>query len=305
MPDGLPNFFTATAGLTNLAIELCDILELPRFFTAEGFTDCFQENFLRPSELERYQCSRLPPAAKNMDRGAFYELCRRWGFLEEILPRRALGDYDAILIYALGVEGMCAAGHYLKNQLLLAKEQGATFLPDIFVLTGSRLLTMEGEEAMAEHLRERHLPDTEEWAARLLFRHALQDLEKSFEIVSVPMQQTHDAGGTCVWRRPDTRDTLRAFFSQCGAREQNSLLAISLNPFVSYQHAVGLATWREKGGAAFYPQALETVGPLHPRFMLERWKSDEERLIAILLDNFARCAYEELGLLVKRGAESC
>ncbi|MDR0728272.1 MAG: hypothetical protein LBF21_01500 [Puniceicoccales bacterium] len=399
MPDGPPRFFTASAGLTALAIDLCDSLKLPRFFTAEGLTDCFQESFLRPSDWDSHQCDRLPPAAKTMARGAFYELCRRWGFLEELLPRRPLGDYDALLVYALGVEGLCTVGHYLRDLLLVAKGQGETSVPDIFILTGSRPLTMEGEEAMAEHLRERHLPDTEEWAARLLFRHALRDLGKSFEIISVPMRQARDETGIFGWKRPDTRDTLRAFFQKYGARKLDSLLAVSLNPFVSYQHAVGLSTWGEeegtdasfpregtdkfpkKGGVgafspeegtnafssnertdgfpskeeidafsrekgtdgfspkegsnaftdafsqrekmdgfsskeevetfsrkeeaeAFSPKSLETVGPLHPRFGPNRWKSDEERLIAILLDNFARCAYEELGLL-RKGKKSC
>jgi hypothetical protein len=212
---------------------------------------------------------------------------------------------------------------------------------------------------MAEHLRERRLPETEEWAARLLFRHALKDLEKSFEIVSVPMRQACDEKGLFSWKRPDTRDTLRAFFRQWGDRKLNSLLAISLNPFVSYQHAVGLSTWGEedeqrnlpardepvglkkekellkpaasveavdlKGRGEtdesawgeektaefsrkadeFSQKSLETVGPLHPRFGQARWKSDEERLIAILLDNFARCAHEELGILRKKGGNLC
>ncbi|MDR2377605.1 MAG: hypothetical protein LBD54_02545 [Puniceicoccales bacterium] len=381
MPKGLPRFFTATAGLTPLAIELCDSLKLPRFFTAEGFTDCFQKSFLRPSDLERPPCDYLPPEAKTMASVALYELCRRWGFLEEVLPRRPLGDYDALLVYALDVEGLCAIGHYLRELLLAAKGQGLTSVPEIFILTGSRPLTMEGEEAMAEHLRERHLPETEEWAARLLFRHALQDLGKSPAIVSVPMRQTWDEKGTGSWNWPDTRDTLRAFFSQYGTRKLDSLLAISLNPFISYQHAVGLSTWREKeeidsfspkegagafsskeradgfspkegvgafsreketdgfspkkgsntftgafsskertdgfspkgeveafprkeGTEVFSPKSLETVGPLHPRFGPDRWKSDEERLIVILLDNFARCAYEELGLL-RKGEKLC
>jgi hypothetical protein len=79
-----------------------------------------------------------------MARGDFYELCRRWGFLGEIFPRKALGDYDAILVYALGVEGMCAVGHFLRDQLRAAQERGPVSLSDIFILTGSRPLTMEG-----------------------------------------------------------------------------------------------------------------------------------------------------------------
>jgi hypothetical protein len=85
-----------------------------------------------------------------------------------------------------------------------------------------------------------------------------------------------------------------------------SILAISVNPFVSYQHAVGIATWAEtEGHEVFASKVLETVGPLHPRFIPSRWSSDADRLMAIMLDNFARCAYEELGILKVKGVISC
>ncbi|MDR2419866.1 MAG: hypothetical protein LBD40_00885 [Puniceicoccales bacterium] len=304
MSEDLPHFFNDYGGLTPMAIECGDILRFPRFFTAEAFVECFQENFLRPSSVERHQCS-LPPAAQSVPREAFYDACHRWGCLTAIFPRKDLKSYDAIIVYALGVEGMYSVGKYLQTLLSNVPKDDMSNIRKIFILTGSRPLTMEGEESMAQCLRERNLPDTEEWAARVLFRNFLKDFELSFEIINVPMRRGYDAKGEMCWERPNTRDTLHAFFKKCG-HEMASILAISVNPFVSYQHAVGMATWAETAGhEIFVSKILETVGPLHPRFIPSRWSQDADRLMAIMLDNFARCTYEELGILKVKGMISC
>jgi hypothetical protein len=304
MSDDLPHFFNDYGGLTPMAIEWGDILKLPRFFTAEAFTECFQENFLRPSSLERPQCS-LPQMAQSISRDVFYEACRRWGYLTEIFPQKNLKNYDAIIVYVLDVAGMYSMRKYLQTLFSNIPEGDVSSIRKIFILTGSRPLTMEGEELMAQCLRERNLPDTEEWAARVLFRNFLKNFKLSFEIINVPMRRGYDAKGEMCWERPNTRDTLRAFFKKCG-HEMTSILAISVNPFVSYQHAVGVATWAEmEDHNIFVSKMLETVGPLHPRFIPSRWPQDADRLMAIMLDNFARCAYEEFGILKVKGMISC
>jgi hypothetical protein len=304
MSEYFPYFFNDHGGLMPMAIEWGDILNLPRFFTAEAFTECFQENFLRPPSLERHQCS-LPQAAQSVSHDVFYEACRRWGYLTEIFPQKDLKNYDAIIVYALGVEGMYSVGKYLQTLFSNVPEDDVSSIRKIFILTGSRPLTMEGEESMAQCLRERNLPDTEEWAARVLFRNFLKNFRSSFEIINVPMCHGCDTKGEMCWERPNTRDTLRAFFKKCG-HEMTSILAISINPFVSYQHAVGIATWAEMEGCnVFVSKILETVGPLHPRFIPSLWSQDADRLMAIMLDNFARCTYEELGILKMKGVVSC
>lgn len=290
-----------------MAVELCDILQLPRFFTAEVLSENFQKSFLRPPYTERDQCA-FPQAAQSMSRDAFHDWCCRWGYFDEIRPRKGIENYDVIVIYALGVEGMYNMMKYLQGLLspFEEREKGASpNIPKIFLLTGSRPLTMKGEDAMAQWLRERNLPDTEEWAVRVLFRNFLEPLGVLCEIVNVPMCHGYDAEGELRWKRPNTRDTLRAFFKRSN-RVWTSLLAISVNPFVSYQHAVGTAVWLEQEGCdKFASKTLETVGPLHSRFYSSQWSQNEELLIAILLDNVARCAYEEFGILKTKGCVSC
>jgi hypothetical protein len=304
MSEYLPYFFNDRGGLTPMAIEWGDILNLPRFFTAGAFTECFQENFLRPSSLERYQCP-LPSAAQSVSRDTFYDGCLRWGYLTEIYPQKDLKNYDVVIVYALGVEGMYSVGKYLQKIFANRAKDTLSCAHRIFILTGSRPLTMEGEESMSRWLSERNLPNTEEWAARILFRNFLKDMGLSFEVVNVPMHPGYDENGEARWERPNTRDTLRAFFKKYSP-EAASILAISVNPFVSYQQNVGIATRMEmEGNEAWVARTLETVGPLHPRFFPSRWPQDVDRLMAVLLDNFARCAYEELGILKMRGVVSC
>jgi hypothetical protein len=304
MSEDLPHFFNNYGGLMSMAIECGDILKFPRFFTAEAFTECFQENFLRHSSLERHQCS-LPQVAQSISRDVFHDACHRWGYLTEIFPQKDLKSYDAIIVYALDVEEMYSVGKYLQTLFSNIPKDDVSSIRKIFILTGSRPLTMEGEESMAQYLRECNLPDTEEWAARVLFRNFLRNFGSSFEIINVPMRHGYDAKGEMCWERPNTRDTLHAFFKKCGC-EMTSILAISVNPFVSYQHAVGMATWAEtEGRSVFVSKILETVGPLHPRFVSSRWSQDADRLMAIMLDNFARCTYEELGILKVKGIASC
>jgi hypothetical protein len=299
MLKSLPHFFDARGGLVPMAIELSDVLKLPRFFTAEAFVECLQENFLRPSQTERYQCS-LPVAAQAMARSDFRDWCQRWGYLTETYPKKNEKSYDAIVIYALGVEGMYRVRKYLQKIFVDLQEKVLSSFPKIFILTGSRPLTMEGEKSMAQCLRERNLPETEEWAARILFRNFLETTGWTWEIVNVAMRQERDAAEV-QWIRPNTRDTLHAFFQKCGSIA--SLLAMSIHPFVSYQHMVGMATWMEcEGRDVFSSKTLETVGPLHPRFVPSRWAQDEDRLVAILLENFARWAYEEGGVLRVKGS---
>jgi hypothetical protein len=257
--------------------------------------------------MERDQCV-LPKAAQVMSHDAFHDWCARWGYFDEIQPRKDIEHYDAVIIYALGVEGMYRVGKYLQGLLSPFKGKERKISPNIskiFLLTGSRPLTMKGEEAMAQWLRERNLPNTEEWAARILFRSFLEPLGLSCEIVNVPMCHECNTAGEIQWRRPNTRDTLQAFFKKNNTTLA-SILAISVNPFVSYQHAVGAAVWMEHEGVdKFASKMLETVGPLHARFCPSQWSQSKELLMAILLDNMARCAYEEFEILKAKGCVPC
>lgn len=249
--------------------------------TLDSVVQATQKVWLRKPGTERWHMeNKFEPL-----RDQLTPLLNDLNLLKEIKP--AQKTYDVAIILGAAVSRM-------RDRLAYALEQwrnGIRFNTLVF-LAGERPLDPEKESVQqlydrtSKHVRadwqEPNIaPTTETEMAKMVFDQAdLPDgFKKSVKVVFIdtPMQPTAD-GGT---RRSNTGDTIKLWLAETAP--QGSVLAISNQPYVGYQHAVL---------KSFVPQQLhvETVGP----------KANSALSIDVHLDNLARWLYQENTLQKKR-----
>lgn len=191
-------------------------------------------------------------------------------------------EYDYVLVLGALVSRV-------RQRLAYALEQwhkGVRFGTLVF-LVGARPLdpAKESQEALFDYKNEflpikadwqkpNTLPQTEAEVARMVFEQA--NLPKGFKdsvkivFVDTPMQLKPDG----TYRRPNTVDTIDHWLAK--DVQSGSILAISNQPYVGYQHAALKATMPKSF-------TLETIGP----------QANPNIHIGVMLDNIARWLYME------------
>lgn len=191
-------------------------------------------------------------------RPKLWPLFEKLGLLDEIEPEQTSYDYALVLGSLLGT---------MENRvgyLSTLHKKGICFGQIVF-LTGDRDL-LETEKAECR-------VSTETEMARWVYEKS--DLPRDIPVVFIHAEKKQIEG---KWVRPQTSDTVLEWMKQ--EPKTGSCLAISNQPYVSYQDAVlrKLLCQKEKGDSQF---SLETVGkaPQNPPS------------IALLLDTIAKDLY--------------
>jgi hypothetical protein len=159
----------------------------------------------------------------------------------------------------------------------------------IFFLTGSRPLNEYVDtDNIGAKLEKNGLPPTEEFAARSLWDEYFGKMPCEFVNVDQD-RELHKAPDEL--KRANTKDTIEKLLRKSNL-VPGKMLAISTNPFISFQHNV-LRNQLEKVSWFLHGGTLETVGPC----VDIDWYCHalgKQNCANILLDNVARCAYEEI-----------
>lgn len=256
--------------------RILEITNVEHTGTLDSVVQATQQAWLRKPGVERWQMDK-----KFQDLHDQLEpLFRKLHMLDEVKPTKKTYE-DAIILGA--------TVSIMRERLAYALElwqRGIRFNSLIF-LVGQRPLDPEKESAevlynrgnkflpiRADWQEPNVMPTTETEMARMVYDQAV--LPAGFKeavkvhFIDTPMQLAAD-GGT---RRPNTGDTIKLWLKEMP--QVGSVLAVSNQPYVGYQHAV-LKT--------AVPQNLdiETVGP----------KAANELNVDVLLDNLARWLYQE------------
>ena len=271
------SYILAKDGLPTIALDnLCAYFHLDHNGTLKGMVDCTQTVWLRKPGEERWDMEQKYEEQKD----EVLPLLGHLGVLTEVKPQRVEYDY-ALLLGALVTR--------VRTRLAVLADlwrQGVRF-KQIVVLTGARPLQKDRESlaALCDVTNEQlpiqegwqfvgTAPTTEAGMMKLIYEQAAlpQGMRQvPVKYINTPMQPTDDGGE----RRPSTFDTIQCW--QDTKPAPGSCLAISNQPYVSYQDAV----LRSYMPPSFY---LETVGH-EARYALP---------IAVHLDNIARWLYSEL-----------
>lgn len=209
-----------------------------------------QRSWLRPKGVERFDMRNSYATTPSLT-----PLLRQMGLVDAIFPQAQ--HYRYALVYGANASVMKKRLDFLAR----IAEQGVTF--DNLVFLGSARPTTSEEKLSGG------ATETEILRSLLAKRSLPQSLAKSRRlIVDTPMKVLAD--GTIT--RPNTADTIIEWLSS--SPEPGSVLAISNQPYVQYQHAV-LKTYIPSSFC------IETVGP-----------KDGEPM-SVHLDNIARILYQE------------
>lgn len=238
-----------------------------------------QKKWLRPRDQERWHM--VSPYESLRDK--LQPLFDQMGLLSEVRPQ--YNEYEYALLNGDTLK-------YFRPRiafLFLLFEEGVRF-QKLIVCTGARPLDPDEEPETMFFDRDNgiapirddyqlpaELPKTETDIAHMLFDQAIFPVwfteSVAIEFVDTPMQK-HTDGSV---RRPNTGDTIHHWLDRYP--KPGSVLSISDQPFVCYQHAV-LKTLLPP------PFVVETVGPA----------ADKPITVGIFLDNLARWLYQELQL---------
>ncbi len=265
--------------------NILEITNIPHDGTLESVVQETQKVWLRKPGTERWQMEKKFEELRPQLEVAFKQL----GILDEIKPSH--NTYDTALI--LG-----ATLSTIRNRLAYALElwkSGIRFDSLVF-LVGERPLDPEKESR--QELFDRNnkqlaikatwqepveLPKTETEMAKMVFDQT--ELPQGFldhvkvYFIDTPMQSTPE-GGT---RRPNTGDTIKLWLDEMP--HPGSILAISNQPYVGYQHAV-----------------LKTLVPKELSFQTVGQKVGTIQNVDVMLDNLARWLYQENVLQKQRAS---
>jgi hypothetical protein len=231
-----------------------------------------QQNFIRPAGLERWQV--IPNPDYEAKKEELLPLFKKLGFIGEVWPQKTV--YDHITVNGGSVFDMPARILWLDKCW-----QKGVRASTISILEGQRLLDSAEENILKTHLLP-HMYNksslTEADATRLLWENLVQEpdlKQKEIAFFSLPVRADLK---TPKMYRPTTKDTYVALLEKFPA--SSSILSISNNPYIYYQHQVFLKVLEEQNKKNF---EIETVGPANP--------SREEDTITNYLDTLARCIY--------------
>jgi hypothetical protein len=286
--------FNADGTLTQGAEQMCKVLGVGgEVKNAWQFNDFFQKNLLRPKNAERWEPfeSKMKLSDEQLD--CIIEICGKLGMLSEVPPKT--DDYDYILIFGSGTQLMRKSCEFLQKHLPRFASKNTRL--GIFFLTGSRPLNERADPDDSRKILESlNLPATEEFAAKLIWT---DTLECSCDFINVDPIDLHKGPGEL--KRANTGDTVTKLI-QTERLTPGKMLAISNNPFIAFQHNVtsnllANSGWFTGGGT------LETVGSCID--VAEYANAfGKKHVVNILLDNVARCAYEEMRQIASAKAQS-
>jgi hypothetical protein len=279
--------FTSNGGLSGRCKKLCRVLNVDdRVKTAEQFNDFFQRECLRPKGKERWELYKLNIKIDDDDLDSIIDACEKLGMLCDVHPRQSYCDY--IVIFGTSCDSMRRSCEFVRNELMtIIKKNKNT---RIYFLIGSRPLDPQiDSKGIISDLEARGFPCTEEYAARVIWEKELSGRSVSCEFVSVDAKTLGKAPGEL--KRANTSDTVNKLLKEFSLKP-GAMLAVSINPFIPFQHNVlrnhlADVKWFEGGGH------LETVG-YHINVKEYISRMGKRRLVNVLLDNIARCAYEEM-----------
>ena len=281
-----------TLTLTEEGIVRPEVIEILKELGYKGKKDIFsvneyaQTHLLRPPGKERWdlQDHSVSDARKKKVRDTFNKL----GILSEKSPSYH-DRFDHILILGATVNRMRERVSFLKDQI----NKGLKY-KKIYFLTGERPLdpAQENDSALfaltedqSKYLRKKwkkseSRPATESAAARLVWDQVMPATLPGPVFIDTPMSGT---------KRPTTSDTIATWLKT--NPEQGRVLAISNNPFISYQHTVILQSLLEGQfltKSQFY--LLETVGS---------GANPDKTGYHVSLDNLARTLYSETQITLR------
>lgn len=241
-----------------------------------------QQKMLRKPGVERWQIKETisPGQAKKIR-----PFLNALGVIQEVIPSKQ--NYDYILIHASSIDSMRRRVAFLEQ--LYSK--GLRFKKVVF-LVGTRKLdpVIESEEKLFEETQSKvpfrdgwiapiDMVETEDKAAEIVWDQIVRnDALRLSNIEYVISDYVND--GQKI-RRANTRDTIVNWLRTQPA--PGSILAISNNPYINYQHATMLSAFSENSKLS-NGMSVETVGPA----------AQEGLPIAIHLDNLARWLYTEV-----------
>lgn len=256
--------------------ELLKVTGIEHDDTLDSVVQATQKVWLRKPGTERWQMDNRWEELHDKVIPLFDQL----GSLDAVQPSQKF--YNYVLVLGATVNPVRARLAYA----LKLWQQGVRFDTLVF-LVGARPLDPKKEPATelfarnnqflpirADWQESKQLPQTETEMARMVFDQAElpEDFKKSVKIVFVdtPMQEKLD--GTHRW--PNTTDTIVHWLSN--ATQPGSILAISNQPYVGYQHAA----LKMHVPKTF---SIETVGPA----------ASPKLHVGVMLDNIARWLYME------------
>ena len=239
-----------------------------------------QKNWLREAGKERWEITERfeTKSAEILD------LVKKLGFNERVLPQKKAYDYALV---------MGALSSTMKKRLafLVKQWQEGVRFRHIYILVGERPRhpTMESEKMLFEDnaylnfpktwVHPKVLPQTETEIAKMIYKHA--EIPQEFRKVPITFVNAPMKLENAKSVRPTTDDTIHHLLEAHSFKKNASILSVSDQPYIQYQHAV-LKRILQKNGH----YSLETVGD----------EAAETRKLSIYLDSIARALYAQLAL---------
>ncbi len=244
---------------TKELLTLLNVLDIKHDATLKNIIEVTQKLFLRPVDKERWEAEDLFPEKRD----DVFHAAQKLGMIEERTPHMKHYTYA----FLLGA----TAQTVIKRMAYLSElyKKGVRF-DQVIIVTGFRMLAEDERNQLSGLLSQASKkPMTE--ADMMCSLYAAMPLPSGMEKLPIIFVNAKQKEGA---KRATTSDTIDAWVSS--APLPGTILAISSQPFVDYQHAV-LKT------ALPSEFVVETVGP-----------QDEERTTtSILLDTVARWLYQE------------
>lgn len=263
-------------------VELFAVLGLKHDGTASQMSQIAREKLMRKPTQERWEMKEIYQEKRDQ----VFLILQRLGVINAVQP--SLSSYDYILVHGALVPRMRDRLKFLND--LWARGIRAN---EIIFLTGERPLNKElenndvlfNEKFSSVSFRKGWVkpllsPKTEADAAKVIWDQVIThpDLRlKKVKYIAVGMIKNKDTG---VLTRPHTGHTVEAWLDT--GPKMGKILAISNNPYISYQDQV-MRNILKKRGYLNQQIILETVGP----------SAAPSTSLAVHLDNVSQWLYRE------------
>jgi hypothetical protein len=241
---GRPELIDVSGNLSIPVQKLIGALEIKNVQTPKEFLDYSQGHFLRPKDKERWQIKSHEWDDK---KDVLFPIFAEFGMTGSRDPTEKHYDYTWILGSTL--PSLCRKFEYLERLV----ERGVD-LGKIYCLTGDRDLDPAVDRCAywGASGRGEKDPTTEGEAASFIWNSVFSKKLPTVQITFVNVAKLLCEDGST--RRPNTRDTIHEWLKI--VPNGGSVLSISNNPHLCYQHAVG----RAELSLSKWQGALETVG---------------------------------------------
>lgn len=247
---------------TKELLTLLDALNVQHSGTLQDIVHATQKSWLRPRDKERWQIEDVYADKE----AALMPLLSALGLTTEVHASKMHYDYAFLLGSRLGSVKR-------RLQFLIDEWTRGVRFNTVVLMSGYRELTDDEKQELKESLpRGAEVPQTEPAMMRLLYAMAALPAD----MANLPVQLV-SASAQPQQKRATTADTIKTWLNSSPL--PGTVLSISSQPFVNYQHAVT---------DTYLPQVflLETVGPTE----------SERSSVAVMLDSLARWLYQELVL---------